>query len=298
MRVYSVDDKAGSSILIYGETGRGKTYSFNTVSGNLLLINQEPKNPLAKIHKKNIRAFGMESFDEGIKVLTTLIKHTKENGKCLITRTFLNEIREVLEIDYDIVKLDKDEPFEVEVIGFDSITSFSRTLREQLEDSVAKEQAGKVAKELSRALFLHERFKVDWEGWGSLASQMHRIHSLFNTLTIYGVNIIVIARASGGGFGLDITLDGKEFKKHVFAYFDGVGAVIPNGGGSPYPPKVVFCLSEDFPIAKPPCESERLSKPEGGTLNWDKIFEIIEESKNSSNKKKGDKPIVETAESK
>lgn len=269
MRIYTRDAHAGVSIMVCGETGVGKSYSLNTVKGNLLVLNQEPKNILATVKKKDMLVIGMDSFDEIMQFVSLLIEHTKDSGKCIINKEFVDKVeKEMGSVPFDI---DDDNPFKVDVVCFDSITAYMRMLREKLEDSISMDTSERVLKSFKRELRPHERFKSEWDLWGALASMMHRTTNLLTSLADYGVDVIVIARGFSDISGMNIVLDGKEFPKHVAAYFNGIGLVMP-GVDKPYPPKIVFAPSGDF-CGKPPCVGLESSK--GWPLDWSKILEAV-----------------------
>jgi hypothetical protein len=284
MRIYKSDQRAGASILAIGQTGVGKTWSLKTVTDNLLLINTEPKNPVDTINKSNMKVIGMEDFQEGLVFLTTLSRHIRQTGKCELTKEFFDDVSRELKLPDGFFGIT--EPFPIHTVALDSITAYSRIIREIMEGEEEKSVAEDILAKLKRPMRQQEKYPMSWAGWHVLASMMLRIMSALNTLTDYGINVIILARASNDGFGLDITLDGKEFKRHIWSYCNGVGVVVPDEGTSKYPPRIIFCpekgLSESV---KPP--GTLLANPAGGPLDWEVIFDLIKQEKERNLKNNG-----------
>lgn len=255
MRVYTRDRKEGVSFLMYSVTGRGKTTSYNTIDGNLVLMNEEPKNPMFKVTKENMVVVEATSFTELMEFINSIIQN---NG--VLTS-------EILKQDLPIL------PMPIDVFGIDGLTMFQRMIRTQVEDA----RAAIFESETKKMLQLQEKFRMEWTDWGGLNSMMHRASIAINALTLHGIDVIATARAIEDSFGgLTLDLAGKDYLGSCTAYFDGVGVLVPSK--TIYPPKIIFRPSPEYPLVKPPCKE--LDIEGGGILDWSAIFKIINTIRN------------------
>lgn len=256
MKIYTMNENfdpstSGTCILIYGDTGVGKTRSFVTLPDPILIINTEPRDPRVTLQcsvKKNITIWEPKGFDEIISTIDSLLGEY-EKGK----REFKS-------------------------VCFDSLSFIQSDLKSELEDSRFEKETQLVEKtSKSRYNTLVDRFRIERGDWDSLSSMMKRITWLLNRLSKFGVIIVATATVTEyPSYNRDLVaapfFQGVSYPAVMKGYFDFIGLVNP-GIDKPYPPSVTFMSDGSF-MSK--SSSEKLNNIGGkGELNFSKILSVI-----------------------
>lgn len=227
MKIYGKENKnLGMTILIYGRTGSGKTYSAVTLPQPILFINKEPKDP------RVVHSQFLESTD------ITYVEPESFDDIC----GFLNEA----------IEKARNNEFKFKSLFHDGLTFSNAIYKRYIEDSLYESKQKRKNDIIN--LELIDQFVVEQRGWGAIASMMSRESYLLNSLSKYGV-IVVSTAVSTESQSYDKysriapSLMGQEFPKLIHGYFDYIGYIIEpfafDGDGKPIQPRVSFVSPRD-----------------------------------------------------
>lgn len=226
----SEDTKPGIAMLIYGDTGCGKTHSAITGISKTLFLSKEAKDPrlvhslIRSDYAELIDYLEFDGFEDEISYLNSLILRYK-NGE---------------------------RPFET--IFHDGLTFSMANYKQAIEDDRFK------AKELSKKEEdkprpgLVDRVPMERKDWGTLAGLTARETRLLHELSKFGLLVVSTAIAAeypkwNSTIRVAPSLTGQEFSKLVHGWFDTIGYVIqpfsmlPDGKASE--PKISFVSTND-----------------------------------------------------
>jgi len=258
MKIWKYDElpeKNGSLVMLYGESGVGKSVSsLQTAECPILYIMTEPRDV-----KNFVRATGRDDIDVDFVFY--------EGWDSLIEFTLDHSNFE----KYNTIILDS-------VSHLISINFSDEILEESYEALDAKKKADKA---------MTMRAKMSQEGYGTLATQMLRFTNAISKLTQSGKVVIFLARVESNpkynrSYSAAPSLKGQEYSKNFPGFFDFIGLVETRSkeGLTIYPPSVSFEGDGSF-MAK-----WTGLRPEGGVankvLNVDKILKA---SRGSNGKK-------------
>jgi len=246
MKVISKKDikSAGKFILIYGETGCGKTTTIiQTAPDPILYIGTEPRNP-----KPSIDAANRPNVDLDVVFYETWVSLME----------FLSEPKNTARY---------------KTIAIDSITYLMTvSLTSELEDEAydARSDAEKRIKPLVNMS------KMTMESYGGLSSQMFRLCKSVGRLSTEGKVVIVTALLAENpkwdrSLAAAPALKGKEFPTSFPGFLDLIGKVEPRldeNDNIVYPPYVSFESPDDSFLAK----FTGAGKKRSGPLNFEKIL--------------------------
>lgn len=202
MRISKVNEVTlATTNLVYGGVGVGKTYSVNSVPGNVLFLNFEQKRPLLNNPRGNITIMDVDEGDR------------------------FDDWMDYLRIELDA--LDKDLEGGVkrwDNLFIDSMSFCQTELRRKLEDShyaVLLEN-----REVKRVKIDETaKYRMTFDEWGAIGSMMDRFTRLANAFTKRGVNVIVTYHLDEFNNVFQPKVQGKAFSPAP--YFDNVGMLIP-----------------------------------------------------------------------
>jgi len=225
----SEDIKPGICMLIYGDTGVGKTGSSITGIRQILHLNKEPKDPRLVHSQINsdyanlVRYYEFDGFDDEADYLNGLIFRYR-NGE---------------------------RPYET--IFHDGITFSMATYKQQLEDN-RYSVALKMKEDKDRPRGLIDRTRIERPDWGTIASLTARETRLLHELSKFGIMVVSTAISTeypkwNSTVRVAPSLTGQEFSKLIHGWFDTIGYIVqpfhilPDGGVEP--PKISFVSSDD-----------------------------------------------------
>lgn len=223
MRLLKLSDlpKSGKLILIYGETGSGKTTScFQSLPDPILYFAIEPRNPLPSIEaaeREGLRfhVFQYEGWMDLIEMLSVPERFSKYSS-----------------------------------LVFDSISYLMTVLGQEIED----ESFDSRSREEQKKKPLISSAKLSMEGFGGLASQMARFTKLAGKISETGKIVVCTALLQENPkwdreLSAAPVLKGREYPTIMPAYFDLIGLVRARHnaeGRAIYPPSVSFEGEEGY----------------------------------------------------
>jgi len=228
MKVIDYKDisKAGYMMLIYGETGSGKTVSsLQTAPMPILYIQTEPRSL-----KPSIEAANRKDLDLKVAEYTDF-----------------NELMEF------IANPANTEPYNTIVL--DSLTHLSNiSLSSELTDEAFESRADKdkILKQLTA------KTKMSQEAYGALAANLFRMVSLLGNISRRGKVVISLCLLSENPkwnreLAAAPTLKGREFPNSMPGFFDLIGRLqtrVDENDNIVYPPYVYFKSADDSFMAK------------------------------------------------
>jgi hypothetical protein len=228
-RIKSIDESpdTGKMVLLYGETGVGKTTSiFQTAPLPMLYISTEPRNP-----KISLRASG-RAYEPG--------------------QISLYEYEDWMDLT-DMLAMNK-EINKFQTVVVDSLSYLMNVrLSNEIEDEIfdAKDESDKAIKTIISSS------KMSQEGFGGLASQMARLIKLLGGLTKHGTDVILTALLAehpkwDRELAAGPALKGKEFPSNLPGSCDLIGYVRARAkdGKKAFPPVVYFEAENDEYLCK------------------------------------------------
>lgn len=198
MRVSKVNEiTLATTNLVYGGVGVGKTYSINSVPGNVLFLNFEQKRPLLNNTRGNVTIVDVDEedkFDDWMDYLRSELNALESGAK------------------------------QWDNLFIDSMSFCQTELRRKLEDShyavllenreIKKVKVDETAK-----------YRMTFDEWSAIGSMMDRFTRLANAFTKRGVNVIVTYHLDESNNVFQPKVQGKAFSPAP--YFDNVGMLIP-----------------------------------------------------------------------
>jgi hypothetical protein len=220
--------QVGSSFLIYGKTGSGKSYSALSLSevGRTLIINCEERN---------------------LSVISQQIKHPPGNLK-IIDYTDHDQILKILDTIY---KKSENKPL-YDFVCLDGATFLQGRIKIRLEDDMRSKQEKKRRDELP----LTDSFNIGEAGWGAMGSLMKRMAFALNHLNRRGIITVMTANVMENPrlFELDYApaFQGKDFTLVLPAFFDHIGYLTLRfkDDEQVYPSAISFVSNTDTFMAK------------------------------------------------
>lgn len=245
MKEIDNEGRTGKFILLYGDTGVGKSTScIESLPEPVVCIYTEPRSPtvtLSAIERKvDVKFICPENYEDLHNWLAEEAKKDTVEYKSLV---------------------------------FDSLSYFMNVaLKQDVEDETSEAEIFKKKRALTDSV------KVDMEAWGAMSSLMKRVCKLLGIISRKGVVVVGIALlqenpkwnrelSAAPAFG------GKDFPLNAPAYFDAIGLVeqrVDEHGNVIYPPKVSF--EGDGFVSK--WSGSRKKRPVG-PLNFEKILKIV-----------------------
>ena len=221
--------KPGICMLLYSDTGAGKTGSAMTAMQKILFLNKEPKDP--RLVHSQIRSdysemtdyYEFDSFEDEAGFLNGLIERYRKGER----------------------------PYET--VFHDGITFSMATYKKDLED--ARYAAGMLNKdEKDRPRALVDRTRIERPDWGTIASFTARETRLLHELSKFGIMTVSTAISQeypkwNSTVRVAPSLTGQEFSKLIHGWFDTIGYIVkpfrilPDGKIDPA--KISFITNDD-----------------------------------------------------
>jgi hypothetical protein len=250
MEVISKEDfpQQGKLIMIYGDTGVGKTTSIlQSAPDPLLYIATEPRNP-----KPSIDACGRD-IDMDVAQYTTW---------------------------FDLMEFLQD-PQNTERYTTVAIDSITYLMNVSLSGEIENEAFEAKTTEEKRRKPIVSQTKLSPEGYGGLSSQMFRLMKTIGRLSEAGKIVIVTALLQQNPkwdheLAAAPALKGREFPTSMPGFFDLIGLVesrVDGNGKLIYPPMISFEVSDGAFLAKFTGTGDKRTGP----LDFIKMLKINEE---------------------
>jgi len=221
----------GICLLIYGDTGCGKTHSAITGIPKILFLSKEAKDPrlvhsmVRPDYADLIDYVEFEGFEDEAEFLNKLILQYR-NGS--------------------------ERPYET--IFHDGLTFTMATYKQALEDDRFRARELSKKDEDKPRPGLVDRARLERMDWGTLASLTARETRLLHELSKFGLMVVSTAIAGeypkwNSTIRVAPSLTGQEFSKLVHGWFDTIGyilepfRILPNGKVSE--PKVSFVSTDE-----------------------------------------------------
>jgi len=225
----SENEKPGICMLIYSDTGAGKTASAITGIPKILLLNKESKDPrlvhsqIRTDYSDLIEYYEFDGFEDEAGYLNGLIDRYRKG----------------------------EHPYET--IFHDGLTFTMANYKKDLEDSRYKAgMLNKDVKDQPRGLI--DRTRIERMDWGTLASLTARETRLLHELSKFGIMVVSTAIAAeypkwNSTVRVAPSLIGQEFSKLVHGWFDTIGYIVKPfhmlQDGKVEPPRISFITADD-----------------------------------------------------
>jgi hypothetical protein len=274
--IYNPEEKKGApAILIYGSANVGKTGSITTLPANknVIALNAESKD-LAPV----IQSIG--GFNSSLRIVTGLTEFDQYED-------FIND----LHMEYEKGNCPHD------IIFFDGLSFLASTFRMEFEDSrfdLGLSETNSKG-ERKRTNTIADRFRIEVQDWGGLASAMMRVTGTLVSFTKYDVTVIATAhRADYPSWDKDLDMApafaGKGYSSIMSGYWHYIGLVTPGAkviNGFPLP-QVSFMSTDPSSRFLARSSSNLLNEKmanNGGVLplNWKGILQVIEKGGGNNN---------------
>ena len=219
----------GICMLIYGDTGCGKTASAITAPQKILHLNREPKDPrlvhsqLRNDYADLVTYYEFSSFEDEASFLNDMIKQYQGGNR----------------------------PFET--IFYDGITFSMAGHKRDIEDSrYATGMLNKDVKDQPRGLV--DRTRVERPDWGTIASLTSRETKLLHEISKFGTMVVSTAISAeyprwNSTLRVAPSLTGQEFGKLMHGYYDSIGYIVKPfrtlPDGTLDPAKISFITNDD-----------------------------------------------------